>query len=171
MGQLKRETAALQPKRQALEVISDGVEEMRACNILIMNSETWNDVAAVVHRIGELDQLIDQAWAQAATLRTRAAGQDFNRSMAHYRQVRARMLECARQGDFDTIRQLVPEQVRPAYDRVKNALSALGDSTGRNVPATAAATPQKNAPAPAAPQQPGDPSSAPGRGAFQAIAY
>ena len=171
VGQLKRETAALQPKRQALEVISDGVEEMRACNILIMNSETWNDVAAVVHRIGELDQLIDQAWAQAATLRTRAAGQDFNRSMAHYRQVRARMLECARQGDFDTIRQLVPEQVRPAYDRVKNALSALGDSTGRNVPATAAATPQKNAPAPAAPQQPGDPSSAPGRGAFQAIAY
>ena len=108
---------------------------------------------------------------QAATLRTRAAGQDFNRSMAHYRQVRARMLECARQGDFDTIRQLVPEQVRPAYDRVKNALSALGDSTGRNVPATATATPQKNAPAPAAPQQPGDPSSAPGRGAFQAIAY
>ena len=60
VGQLKRETAALQPKRQALEVISDGVEEMRACNILIMNSETWDDVAAVVTRIGEIDQLIDQ---------------------------------------------------------------------------------------------------------------
>lgn len=80
-------------------------------------------MAAVVHRIGELDQLIDQAWAQAATLRTRAAGQDFNRSMAHYRQVRARMLECARQGDFDTIRQTGPRagapRLRPRQKRLE----------------------------------------------------
>ena len=85
--------------------------------------------------------------------------------MAHYRQVRSRMLECARQGDFDTIRQLVPEQVRPAYDRVKNALSALGDSTGRNVPATATTT------AASTPQRPGRPSAAPGRAPLQAIAH
>ena len=125
VGQLKRETAALQPERRPLDVMGDCVEEMRACNILIMNSDAWQDVQAVVARIAELDTLLDQAWADAARRSPPAASQAFSQALQHYRSARAEVLQLARQERFDDIRRLVPEQVRPAYDRVKDCLGAL----------------------------------------------
>jgi methyl-accepting chemotaxis protein len=125
VGQLKRETAALQPERRPLDVMGDCVEEMRACNILIMNSDAWQDVQAVVARIAELDALLDQAWADAARRSPPAASQAFSQALQHYRSARAEVLQLARQEHFDDIRRLVPEQVRPAYDRVKDCLGAL----------------------------------------------
>ena len=125
VGQLKRETAALQPERRPLDVMGDCVEEMRACNILIMNSDAWQDVQAVVARIAELDALLDQAWADAARRSPPAASQAFSQALQHYRSARAEVLQLARQERFDDIRRLVPEQVRPAYDRVKDCLGAL----------------------------------------------
>ena len=125
VGQLKRETAALQPERRPLDVMGDCVEEMRACNILIMNSDAWQDVQAVVARIAELDALLDQAWADAARRSPPAASQAFGQALQHYRSARAEVLQLARQERFDDIRRLVPEQVRPAYDRVKDCLGAL----------------------------------------------
>ena len=125
VGQLKRETAALQPERRPLDVMGDCVEEMRACNILIMNSDAWQDVQAVVARIAELDTLLDQAWADAARRSPPAASQSFSQALQHYRSARAEVLQLARQERFDDIRRLVPEQVRPAYDRVKDCLGAL----------------------------------------------
>ena len=125
VGQLKRETAALQPERRPLDVMGDCVEEMRACNILIMNSDAWQDVQAVVARIAELDTLLDQAWADAARRSPPAASQAFSQALQHYRSARAEVLQLARHERFDDIRRLVPEQVRPAYDRVKDCLGAL----------------------------------------------
>ena len=139
VGQLKRETAALQPRRQPLEVMDDCVEEMRACNILIMNADAWSEVASVAARIAELDALLQRAWSALGALHAGAAGQAFGRALEHYRSVRTRMLEHARQGNFEDIRRLVPEQVRPAYDQVKACLGALRGSTGRHVPATESA--------------------------------
>ncbi len=143
VGQLKRETAALQPRRKALEVIGDCVEEMRACNILIMNADAWPEAQAAVGRIGELDALLDQAWGKLGVLAGTGQADTFSAALAHYRQVRAQMLQFARQENFEAIRHWVPEQVRPAYDRVKQTLGALGGSTGRDVPATTAAAPQR----------------------------
>ncbi|GAB1385046.1 hypothetical protein MASR1M59_01940 [Melaminivora sp.] len=125
VGQLKRETAALQPRRQPLAVMGDCIEEMRACNILIMNSEAWREVEGVVARIAELDALLDQAWASAPRLADQPPGQAFGTALQHYRQLRAQVLELARSGRFDEIRRVVPEQVRPAYDQVKSRLEAL----------------------------------------------
>ena len=136
VGQLKRETAALQPERRPLDVMGDCVEEMRACNILIMNADAWSEVATVAARIAELDVLLDRAWSSMGALQTGAAGQAFGHALEHYRSVRTRMLEHARQGNFEEIRRLVPEQVRPAYDQVKACLGAFSGSTGRHVPAT-----------------------------------
>ncbi|VUZ27574.1 Uncharacterised protein [uncultured Comamonas sp.] len=142
VGQLKRETTALQPRRKALEVIGDCVEEMRACNILIMNADAWSQAQAAVERIGELDALLDRAWGKLGALAGTAPAQTFSAALAHYRQVRAQVLQLARQGDFEAIRLLVPTQVRPAYDRVKETLAAISGSTGRDVPATTVAAPQ-----------------------------
>ncbi len=137
VGQLKRETAALQPRRKALEVIGDCVEEMRACNILIMNADAWPEAQAAVGRIGELDALLDQAWGKLGVLAGTGPADTFSAALAHYRQVRAQVLQLAQQGDFDAIRQLIPKQVRPAYDHLKKTLAALGSGT-RHVPAASA---------------------------------
>ncbi|GAB2733492.1 hypothetical protein GCM10027019_11100 [Melaminivora jejuensis] len=138
VGQLKRETAALQPRRQAGVVMGDCVEEMRACNILIMNSDAWREVEAVVARIAELDALLDQAWAGAPRLGAQPGAQAFTDALQHYRRVRAQVLELARQENFDEIRRLVPAQVRPAYDRVKETLEALTGQRSLAVAATVA---------------------------------
>ncbi|MFC4623576.1 hypothetical protein ACFO3A_15370, partial [Comamonas nitrativorans] len=92
---------------------------------------------------GELDALLDQAWGKLGVLTGTGPADTFSAALAHYRQVRAQMLQFARQENFEAIRHWVPEQVRPAYDRVKQTLGALGGSTGRDVPATTAAAPQR----------------------------
>lgn len=155
LGQLKRETALLRPRRQALETIVDCVEEMRACNILIMNADAWSEAQSVVARVAQLDGLLDRAWAQAGALGSSSAGQAFSQALTQYRQVRAQVLQLAQLGDFAAIRRLVPEQVRPAYDAVKNSLAALGHGSVPSVPATqlaasAATAPNASAAAPKA---------------------
>ena len=72
-----------------------------------------------------VDALLDQAWADAARRSPPAASQAFSQALQHYRSARAEVLQLARQERFDDIRRLVPEQVRPAYDRVKDCLGAL----------------------------------------------
>ena len=125
LGQLKRQTTALRAQRQNWAVIADCVEEMRACNILIMNADSYREVQPVVERIAELDRQLDQAW-QACQGRVQApVSQAFAQALHSYRQVRAEVLSLARAENFAEIRKKVPAQVRPAYDRVKLTLEPL----------------------------------------------
>ncbi|UHJ66529.1 MCP four helix bundle domain-containing protein [Melaminivora jejuensis] len=103
-----------------------------------MNSDAWREVEAVVARIAELDALLDQAWAGAPRLGAQPGAQAFTDALQHYRRVRAQVLELARQENFDEIRRLVPAQVRPAYDRVKETLEALTGQRSLAVAATVA---------------------------------
>ena len=84
--------------------------------------------------------------------------QAFTDALQHYRRVRAQVLELARQENFDEIRRLVPAQVRPAYDRVKETLEALTGQRSLAVAATVA-PPAGATPSPAPPASSSSPLS------------
>ncbi|WP_084153737.1 methyl-accepting chemotaxis protein [Simplicispira psychrophila] len=129
IGQLKRETSQLLPGRAEVDVLADCIEELRACNILVMNADAYRDIVTVVERIGQLDTLIDSTWARY--LRSprghapAAPAQQFAAALKAYRGVRGEVLALAKAERFDQVRAKVPLQVRPAYDLVKNTLSHL----------------------------------------------
>ncbi|WP_198971486.1 methyl-accepting chemotaxis protein [Xylophilus sp. ASV27] len=125
IGQLKRDTSALLPQRRQVDVLTDCIEEMRACNILVMNADAFGQVEPVIERIAQIDQLIDATWSPRGARHTGAAGRDFSAALQAYRRVRDEALAQARDERFDEVRRLVPEQVRPAYDQVKQTLSRL----------------------------------------------
>lgn len=129
IGQLKRETSGLLPAGNPAAVLADGIEELRACNILVMNADTAAEVAPVVERIAQIDRQMDGAWAALqrgrGARRWGDAGRQFAAALQSYRSLRGQALALAAQGDFGAVRTLVPQQVRPAYDRVKAALAQL----------------------------------------------
>lgn len=122
IGQLKHETSELVPARRAVDVFADCIEEMRACNILVMNADAFSEVAPVIERISAIDRLVDTHWARSPG--TGAAAQEFASALQAYRKARDEVLDLARSEQFDEVRRRVPQQVRPAYDRIKAALQA-----------------------------------------------
>ncbi|WP_276808040.1 methyl-accepting chemotaxis protein [Castellaniella defragrans] len=132
IGLLKRSTSALIPARDDLDILMDGIEEMRACNILIMNAEACAELTGVLERIVELDQIIDAHWQHFRRDRRHrsleAALSAFETALASYRAIRHEVLQLARQERFAEVRIKVPAEVRPAYDHVKSALSHLNGS-------------------------------------------
>ncbi len=149
LGQLKNEITSLQPPRHALEVLMDCIEEMRACNILIMNADSWQQAQPVAQRIAQLDSQLDAAWQpwQSQHGNKHAGASAFAQALQAYRQVRNQVLELARQGNFATIRVQVPAQVRPAYDHVKAMLTELQTAAS---PKQSTRATQSAAPAPTA---------------------
>ncbi|MBS7348731.1 MAG: MCP four helix bundle domain-containing protein [Comamonas sp.] len=128
LGRLKNEITSLQPPRYALDVLMDCIEEMRACNILVMNAENWQQAEPVAVRIAQLDSQLDSAWQpwqNRYASQHQAGAQAFSQALHAYRQVRNQVLELARQGDFARVRVQVPQQVRPAYDHIKAMLTEL----------------------------------------------
>ncbi|MBN9339688.1 MAG: hypothetical protein J0H52_06370 [Comamonadaceae bacterium] len=125
IGQLKRETSGLLPGGNPAGRLADGIEELRACNILVMNADTAAEVAPVVERIAQIDRQMDAAWAALQRAGRGEVGGPFVAALRDYRSVRGQVLALAAQGRFDEVRALVPQQVRPAYDRVKAALARL----------------------------------------------
>lgn len=141
IGQLKRETSGLLPAGRPLAVLADGIEELRACNILVMNADTAAQVGPVVERMAQIDQQMDVAWAawQRGRDASRRAvpGDAFEAALQAYRSARGQALALAAQGRLDEVRTLVPQLVRPAYDHVKRTLEALGDGPKATHHATA----------------------------------
>lgn len=129
IGQLKRETSQWLPARPAVAVLADCIEELRACNILVMNADSYREIAPVIERIGQLDVLIDSTWARyqrsARTSAQAPAAQQFVAALQAYRSVRGDVLALAQAERFDQVRLQVPAQVRPAYDLVKTSLARL----------------------------------------------
>lgn len=131
IGQLKRELAQLLPGRSEVNVLVDCIEELRACNILIMNADAYREIETVIERIDQLDKLIDSTWKryqprQRAGSPEATAAQEFAAALQAYRGVRGEVLALARAERFDQVRSKVTQEVRPAYDSVKEALSRLG---------------------------------------------
>ncbi len=139
IGLLKRGTAQLLPGRPELEVLSTCAEEMRACNILIKNADDYAEIQPVVERIGEVDQIMDETWARyQRRARNLAAQEHFVAAVQAYRAIRSDILDLARRGHFDAVRDKITTQGRPAYGAIKQALTELeaGDvakSSGRRL--------------------------------------
>ncbi|MGB3425512.1 MAG: methyl-accepting chemotaxis protein [Castellaniella sp.] len=126
IGTLKRGTAQLLPGRPELEVLSTCAEEMRACNILIKNADRYDEIQPVVERIGEVDQIMDATWARYRGRKPDSAAQErFAEALQAYRVIRSEILDLARRGQFDAVRDKITTQGRPAYGAIKQALTAL----------------------------------------------
>ncbi|WP_345797240.1 methyl-accepting chemotaxis protein [Castellaniella sp. MT123] len=126
IGELKRETSALLPGQRELDVLSSCVEEMRACNILIKNADSYVQIQAVVTRIEQIDQLMDATWSRFHSRVQDGDGpRQFEQALRHYRSVRGRVLAVARQEQFDQVRQLISAHGRPAYGQLRDALNRL----------------------------------------------
>jgi methyl-accepting chemotaxis protein len=129
IGQLKRGTAQLLPGRRELDVLTTCAEEMRACNILIKNADSHEEIKPVIERIGEIDQLMDETWARY--LRRSgdpAARERFAEALRNYRVVRGEILDLARRGRFEAVREKITAQGRPAYGAIKQALTGLEEA-------------------------------------------
>lgn len=131
IGGLKREISELLPGRRELDVLKDCIEEMRACNILVMNADAAGEIGTVIERIAQIDQLVDGTWQRYQlrpdARRTVAECRRFAAAMRAYRSVRDEVLMLARSDRFELVRRKVPDEVRPAYDAVKAALATLDD--------------------------------------------
>ncbi|WP_322995405.1 methyl-accepting chemotaxis protein [Castellaniella sp.] len=127
VGSFKRDVSALLPEQRALDVLVSCAEELRACNILIKNSESYAQVEPVVQRIGQIDELLDRAWVQYCRRHPKAeTRQPFQQALQAYRQTRARILDSARAEQFAQVRDLISNQGRPAYALLKDLLTQMG---------------------------------------------
>lgn len=132
IGLLKRGTAQLLPGRPELEVLSTCAEEMRACNILIKNADDYEEIEPVVERIGEIDRIMDETWVRYRRRAQDLAAQErFSAAVRAYRAIRGEILDLARRGRFDAVRDKITAQGRPAYGAIKQALAGLEAGDGK----------------------------------------
>lgn len=108
----------------------DAVEEIRAHNIMVVNSDTPGNAMPHMERIHELDGVVDQLLASAQNQRAtndtwQRDIQSLNQALSDYRSVRNAMFADVKAGDFMRVRKHGAPHVRPAYKRVKDACEAL----------------------------------------------
>lgn len=126
IGGIRKALGGLNPAgADALEQLADLLEEIRANNILVMNSRTPEDARASIQRIHELDR---EASACQASLRRRTGVDGMDRLLAaveHYQRVRNECLEVAQQGDLARFKERVLSEVRPLYDIAKQQVADM----------------------------------------------
>jgi methyl-accepting chemotaxis protein len=111
-----------------LERILDAIEEVRASNVLVMNSRTLAEAQPSIDRARKIDSGIQGFWNEYLNLSDSRPGNIWT----YYEEWRKRWRiaqEMAQKGDFAKIRNFIPQQVRPAYDELKNALTPLLNAT------------------------------------------
>lgn len=124
LSEVKRQADALVGDKPPLKAIEDALEEMRANNILILNSTSTEEISGFLARVAELDTAIDVNWQRHNS--DRAPGDPaFSQALGNYRQAREEALGLARRGDFPGMHALSTKHVRPAYAQLKQALSAI----------------------------------------------
>ncbi|RTL52240.1 MAG: hypothetical protein EKK46_11255 [Rhodocyclaceae bacterium] len=110
-------TTAMHP----LEKLLDGVEEIRANNVLVMNSRQVSEAEPPINRARAIDKRNEDIWS---AFRVQGGGQagDLWECYEAWRHQWRSAQELALRGDFANVRVVVPKMVRPAYDRLKEAL-------------------------------------------------
>jgi methyl-accepting chemotaxis protein len=110
--------------------IIDAVEEIRAHNIMVVNSERLETALPHIARIHELDKVVDQGLA--TTQSSKKLGPQKSKAISaltsaltNYRNVRDEVLADARNGDFSKVREIGVHRVRPAYQEVRQSCEAL----------------------------------------------
>ena len=122
---VKNDIAELDPERDPGAALVDAIEEMRVCNILVMNARSVAEAEAPMNRINALDGSIDEHWRRYCERQPPATSGDFPAVLKEYRKARDAMLVPARRGDFDAVRAILADRVRPAYGKLKKVMAEL----------------------------------------------
>lgn len=126
IGDLKNQTADLVPNQSEINIFKDCAEEMRACNILIKNSDTYEQVKPIIKRIQQIDTRLDTAWSKFTKQNRATESQGhFAAAIKHYRTVRNKILALAKNNDFEAVRTNISNHGKPAYLGIVKALKAL----------------------------------------------
>lgn len=111
-----------------VERLLDGIEEIRASNVLVMNSRDTHEAERSIARARAIDQRNEQLWREYKS--DNLSGSDVWSCYEEWRACWRRAQEAALGGDFAKVRSVVPQQVRPAYDKLKSCLDPLIHAVG-----------------------------------------
>lgn len=112
-----------------MEKLLDGVEEIRANNVLVMNSQQVSEVESPIARARAIDQRNEQIWSAFREQSNAPVGdlwESYELWRRHWRQAQDQALR----GEFAQVRVMIPKQVRPAYDRLKASLDLVCQQAG-----------------------------------------
>ncbi|HZX30056.1 MAG TPA: methyl-accepting chemotaxis protein [Rhodocyclaceae bacterium] len=111
-----------------LETMLDILEEMRANNILVMNSRTVEDVRYPIQRVRELEGRLEPCVAalrdQVGADQRSPAGR-LLQALGEYRRVRDACLAAAEAGDLEAPKTSIPRELRPRYEAVKALIAEM----------------------------------------------
>jgi len=114
-------------------ILMDLIEEIRLNNIMIMNARTSDQVVPFIRRVRQIDGFIDmQVDRISGACHTNTAPQlkdqlitVLRTAIRDYRSSRDVIFQLAERGELLQARELGVQQVRPAYQKVKQACEAI----------------------------------------------
>jgi len=127
--EVKDAASELTSSMHPMEKLLDGVEEIRANNVLVMNSQQVSEVESPIARARAIDQRNEQIWSEFSAQSNVQAG-DLWESYELWRRQWRQAQDQALRGEFAQVRVTVPKQVRPAYDRLKVSLDLVCQQAG-----------------------------------------
>jgi methyl-accepting chemotaxis protein len=108
-----------------LEQMLDAIEEIRACNVLVMNSGNVSEAEPAITRARSIDSNIAGYWSAYQALPDARPSSPAWRCYEEWKKCWRQAQDMAQKGDFGGVRAYIPQQVRPAYDALKAELSPL----------------------------------------------
>ena len=128
IGAIHHAVANLGGQGGPLPILLDVLEEMRANNILVMNSRSRDDVLAPLARVKELD--MDMVHCMEALRRDAggfpvAAVEVLLSLLDEYRTVRDVCLAPVERGDLESPKTSIPRDLRPRFERLNKAIADL----------------------------------------------
>ncbi|GAB2182433.1 hypothetical protein DLREEDagrD3_26560 [Denitratisoma sp. agr-D3] len=127
--EVKDDAAALTSAMPMVERLLDGVEEIRANNVLVMNAQTVDEAGQAVIRAREIDKRNEEILADFRAAPA-PASDELWRCYEEWRNHWQAAQDLALKGEFSQVRVLVPKRVRPAYDALKASLDRLCGEAG-----------------------------------------
>jgi hypothetical protein len=108
-----------------LEQMLDAIEEIRACNVLVMNSTNISEAEPAITRARTIDSNIAGYWSSYQALPDARPSSHAWRFYEEWKKCWRQAQDMAQRGDFSGVRTYIPQQVRPAYDALKAELTPL----------------------------------------------
>ena len=108
-----------------LEQILDTIEEIRSSNVLVMNSHSRQEAEPSIERARSIDQQATQLMQTYLPSLSQAPVAKLQADYEAWRTLWREAQTLALREDFAEVRRFIPQQVRPAYDRLKESLRTL----------------------------------------------
>ncbi|RTL51598.1 MAG: hypothetical protein EKK46_11610 [Rhodocyclaceae bacterium] len=127
--EVKDAAAGLTSAMHPVERLLDGIEEIRANNVLVMNSRLVSEAEPPIARARAIDQRNEQIWSAFKDQGGVQAGDLWQRYEV-WRQNWRSAQEVALRGDFAKNMVVMRQQVKPAYDVLKTSLERVCGQLG-----------------------------------------